>query len=31
MRKAGKHITKQEKAVEKRPYVLEDAVPLRRR
>src|SRR4030088_1415937 len=28
MRKAGKHITKARGAVEKRPYVLEDAVPL---
>src|SRR5260370_39578730 len=28
MRKAGKHITKAREAVEKRPYVLGDAVPL---
>ena len=28
MRKAGKHITKAREAVEKRPYVLQDAVPL---
>ena len=28
MRKAGKHITKAREAVERRPYVLEDAVPL---
>src|ERR1700736_3373795 len=28
MRKAGKHITKARAAVEKRPYVLQDAVPL---
>src|ERR1700737_4937104 len=28
MRKAGKHITKAREAVEKRPYALQDAVPL---
>ena len=28
MRKAGKHITKAREGVEKRPYVLQDAVPL---
>src|ERR1700732_3301107 len=28
MRKAGKHITKEREAVQERPYVLQDAVPL---
>src|SRR3982750_4869592 len=28
MRKAGKNITKAREAVEKRPYILQDAVPL---